>query len=174
MASGAVRYLQAASAVTALVGSFPSTDPNPGFAGKPWIFKDDRLVRTEGQSVTYGAQAVALVCADAGGWSVPAPLTTPRFTRLAVAIYVDALRDSGHNITETAGATRQRGKAVFNAIQARLHRTNPDAVLWGDLRTVGCELVTEPQFMDDPDADGGQAGTAYFGVLIFGATDGVV
>jgi hypothetical protein len=171
VASGAVQYLSAVPAVTSLLGSFAQTDPSPGFAGRPWIFKDDRLVRLEGQSVVYGAQAVCLVCTEAGGWAVPEPLTTPYFMRLEVGIYVDPLRDAAHNITETSGTTRQRGRAVAAAVRSALHRTDPDAVLWGDLRTVGCQLLTEPQFLPDPDGDGIQAGMAYYGVLVFGASD---
>ncbi len=171
--SGAVKFLSGLTAVTAALGSFPANDANTSLQGKPWIFKDDLLVRMEGQSIFYVTQALALVCSDGGGWAVPAPLTTPRFTRLQVDIYVDPLRDSGHSITETSGATKQRGKAMFTLANLYLHRTSPDAVLWGDLRTVGCELLTEPRFEPVPDGDGLQLGTAFFGVMVFGSTDTV-
>jgi hypothetical protein len=169
--SGAVKFLSGIGAVTAALGSFPGTDSNVSLQGKPWIFKDDILVRMEGQSVFLTTLAMAVVCSDAGGWGDPSPLTTPRFNRLQVDIYVDPLRDAGHSITETPGATKGRGKGLFTLINYYLHRTNPDMVLWGDLRTVGCQLITEPKFVPVPDGDVLQMGTAYYGVSVFGGTD---
>src|SRR5262249_21508369 len=114
---------------------------------------------------------MAIVCSDAGGWGEPQPLTTPRYNRLQGDIYVDPLRGSDHSIQETSGATRQRGKTLFTLVNFHLHRTNPDMQLWGDLRTTGCQLLTEPQFRPFPDGDGVQYATAYYGVSVFGATD---
>lgn len=169
IASGAVRYLTTFSDVKALIGSFSGSDPITANRGKPWIFKDDILITVE----TSGA--AALVCRHGGGWSVPQPLTTPRFMRLAIDIYVDATRDSGRNITETSGGTRLRANALFNTLHHRLQRTDPESVLWGDLRTVGCELLAEPASWDAvQDGDHCLMGTATYGVLVFGATDGVI
>jgi len=117
---------------------------------------------------------VALVCSDAGGWNEPQPLITPRFNRLQVDIWADPLRDASHSITETSGGTKQRIKAVFAVMNFALHRTNPDMQLWGDLRTVGCQLLTEPQALLEPDGDGIYKGTAYYGVSVFGVTDVLV
>ncbi len=173
IASGAVKILSSLADVTAALGSFPANDPNTTLQGKPWIFKDDLLVVMEGQSVFYATLALAVVCSDAGGWGDPAALTTPRFNRLKLDIHVDSLRDSGHSITETSGAPKQRGKALFTLINTHLHRTNPDMQLWGDLRTVGCQLLTEPSFVPMPDGDGVYTGTAYYGAVVFGSTDTV-
>src|SRR6516164_8825296 len=109
VASGAVKTLVALTDVTALAGYFTDAVNH----GVPWIFNTDVLVTIEGASVTYGSQACAIVCADAGGWGEPQPLTTPRFNRLQVDFWVDPLRDSGHSVTETSGATIARGKALF-------------------------------------------------------------
>jgi|SRR6516225_1477735 hypothetical protein len=173
VASGAVQVLRQVTPLLALIGSF-SANADPSFAGQPWIFKDDILVRVEGQSVFYGSNAVALVCSDAGGWNEPQPLITPRFNRLQVDIWADPLRDASHSITETSGGTKQRIKAVFAVMNFALHRTNPDMQLWGDLRTVGCQLLTEPQALLEPDGDGIYKGTAYYGVSVFGVTDVLV
>jgi hypothetical protein len=173
VASGAVKVLAALSDVTAAVGTFPASDTVN--YGVPWIFNTDILVTMEGTSAVIGTNAMAIVCSDAGGWGEPMPLTTPRYNRLQVDFWVDPLRDSSHNITETAGATIQRGKQLFTLVNLHLHRTNPDMQLWGDLRTVGCQLLTEPQFLGVTDAEMGgvpvQKGTAYYGVSVFGATD---
>jgi hypothetical protein len=173
IASGVVKFLSALTDVTAGLGSFPANDPNTTLQGKPWIFKDDLLVVMEGQSVFYSTLAIALVCSDGGGWSEPSPLTTPRFNRLKLDIHVDSLRDSGHSIAETSGEPKSRGKALFTLVNTHLHRINPDMQLWGDLRTVGCQLLTEPSFVPMPDGDGVYTGTAYYGVSVFGATDTV-
>ena len=168
VASGAVLILRTYPDVTALLGSFPQTDTNPGFAGQPWIFKDDILIRAEGQSIVYGTSALALVCSDAGGWGEPMPLTTPRYNRLQVDIWADPQRDAFHNIIETSGVTRQRIKACFATLNFHLHRTDPDMQLWGDLRTAGCQLLTEPAAQPVPDGDGVLKATAYYGVSVFG------
>lgn len=171
--SGAVKFLSGLTAVTSALGSFPADDPNTTLQSKPWIFKDDLLVRMEGQSVFYTTLALALVCSNGGGWSDPAPLSTPRFNRLQVDIYVDSLRDSGRSVTETSGAPKQRATTLFTLVNTFLHRTNPDMQLWGDLRTVGCQLLTEPKFVPMPDGDGVYMGTAYYGAVVFGSTDTV-
>lgn len=172
--SGAVQYLAGFTDVTSLLGSFAVSDPNyPSFAGKPFLFKDDLLTRIEGTG------AIALVCSAAGASQNTLPLTTPRFERLSVEVYADPSRDSSNNVTETQGVTRQRAMALFAAVNFRLQRTDPDVVLWGNLRTVGCELLTVPQFYEMPDSgptggigrsDGTQRGQAYYAVSVFGAT----
>jgi hypothetical protein len=169
--SGAVKYLNGVSAVTALLGSYPATDPNN--AGKAFIFKSDasgyRGILTRIQSTS----SAGLVLSSFGGYSVPPPLTTPRFLRLSVEVYVDPLRDAQFNVIETAGATQGRGETVFDAIHFALHRTNPDMQLWGDLRTTGCQLLTDPMFMilAGGDGDGLLRGQAFYGVDTFGYSD---
>lgn len=164
VASGAVAYLSTFSDVLALLGSVPVAGGDPN-SGRPYIFKDDLLATLEGTS------QAALVCSDYGGWGAPLPLATPRFVRLSVELFVDPARDSAHNINESQGLTRQRGKALFAQVNYHLHRTAADAVSWGDLRTVGCELLTEPQFLRADDGDGLQHGQAFYGVLVFGSAD---
>lgn len=165
MASGGVKYLSQFTDVTSLLGAFPGTDPVAVNQNKPWLFNGDILVNIKGSS------AVAIVLSDFGGWSAPVPFSTMRFRRLRVDIYVDALRDSGGNITETSGDTGARGTTAFNALHFRLQRTDSDVVFWGDLSTLACQLLTEPQFVRLPDGDWGQLGTAYYGLTLAGWSD---
>lgn len=168
VASGAVRYLAGFADVTALLGAFPANDPNGSNAGKPWLFADTNagvLKTMEGSSGT------AMVCADFGGWSVPEVLGTLRFRRLRLDVWIDPLRDAGRNMIESSSLTTNRGLAAFAAAQFRLQRTDPDTVIWGDLVTVDCHLLTDIQFLPVPDGDGLQRGTAYYGVSTAGWTD---
>ena len=167
VSTGAVRYLSQFSDVTSLLGSYPPTDP-PSFANKPWLFSD---MNQGVLKVMEGTSAAAVVCADFGGWEVPVPMATARFRRLRVDIWIDPQRDAGQNFTESSSVTANRGMAVFNALQFRLHRRDPDAVVWGDLVTVGCQLLTEPVFQPVIDGDWLLRGTAYFGVEFSGWSD---
>lgn len=155
------------SDVTALLGSYPMTDP-PSFAGKPWLFSD---MNQGVLKVMEGTSSAAAVCADFGGWEVPVPGATGRYRRLRVDIWIDPARDAAQNVTETSSITANRGMAVFNAIQFRLQRTDPDAVFWGDLCTIGCQLLTEPVFQPVADGDYLLRGTAYYGVEFSGWSD---
>lgn len=146
-ATGAVQYLASFPDVTSLLGSFSGTDPVTANQGKPWIFNTDPLVTLEGSS------SAALVVSEFGSTTTPLRLGTERHARLSVQVYVDPARDGSRNITETAALTKARGNAVFNAVQFRLHRTDNDAVAWGDLVTTGCVLVAEGPWADVPDGD---------------------
>jgi hypothetical protein len=168
VASGAVAYLSGFSDVTSLLGSYSGSDPNPGFAGRPWLFSDSNQGVLQ---VMEGSSAAALVLGDYGGWDVPPPLGTIRFRRLRLDVWVDPLRDASANVTETSSITDNRGLAVFAAVQFRLQRTDPDAVFWVDLCTIGCQLLTDIQFTPVPDGDWLRRGTAYFGVQCSGWSD---
>lgn len=167
--TGAVRYLAGFSDVTGRIGAFPSNDPITANASKPWLFSDTTtsgvLTRMKGTS------SAALVCADYGGWDVPPPLGSIRFRRLRVDVWIDPQRDGGGNVAETSSITTNRGLAVFSAVQFRLQRKDGDAVTWGDLVTVGCQLLTDVVFAPVPDGDWLQRGTAYYGVQCSGWTD---
>lgn len=176
VAGGAVKYLATLPDVVAAVGAFPASDPNPVNASKPWIFNTDLLQTVEGTG------KVALVCRNFGGVSVAAPLTTPRLLRLAIDIWVDPARDTAGNGSESGGATVGRGLAVFSLLHLHLQRRDPAPVIWGDLVTVGCELLTEPQFFAVSDrgnpapsttgwSNRPQLGTAFYAVSVFGYTD---
>lgn len=165
VASGAVKFLAGFTDVTSLLGSFSLTDPVTANRGKPWIFNADPLVDFEGTS------AAALVCSDMGGWQAPPQLGTWRFGRLGIQIFIDPARDSNRNITETSALTISRGNAVFNALQFRLQRTDPDTVLWGDMVTTGCQLLTDGQWLPVPDGDHMLIKQAYYGVSWSGWTD---
>jgi hypothetical protein len=166
---GAVRYLAGFSSVTGLLGSFPVNDPITANAGKPWLFSDTTtsgvLTRMKGTS------RAALVCADFGGWDVPPPLGSVRFRRLRVDLWVDPARDAEGNVAETSALTTNRGLAIFAAVQSRLQRKDGDAIAWGDLVTVGCQLLTDISFSPVPDGDWLQRGIAYYGVQCSGWTD---
>lgn len=168
VAGGGVKFLSGFSDVTSLLGSFPLSDRVPVNAGRPWLFSDTN----QGVLATLeGSGAAAIVCGDFGGWDVPPPMGTLRFRRLRVDVWVDPQRDDSNNVTETSSLTTNRGLAVFAAAQFHLHRTDSDAVLWGDLCTVGCQLLTDVQFTQVPDGDGLQRGTAFYGVACSGWSD---
>lgn len=173
VAGGAVRYLSGFSDVTSLIGSFPLTDPVSANAGKPWLFSDTRqLDGNPGVLRTMeGSSAAAIVCSDFGGWDVPPAGGTLRFRRLRVDIWIDPNRDANGNVSDSSSITSNRGLAVFAAAQFRLQRTDPDTVLWGDLVTVGCQLLVDAVFAPVTDGDGLQRGTAYYGVAASGWSD---
>jgi hypothetical protein len=166
VASGAVKYLSGFSDVTSLIGSFPLTDPVN--AGVPWLFSDNNQGVLK---VMEGTSAAALVCGDFGPWDTPLPLSTIRYRRLRVDLWIDPARDASRNIAESSSITTNRGLAVFAAVHFRLQRTDPDAVFWGDLCTVGCQLLTDVMFGPVPDGDYLQRGTAYYGVSASGWSD---
>jgi hypothetical protein len=165
--SGAAKYLAQFSDVTSLLGSFPLTDPQAGNQGKPWLFNGNMLVDIKGST------KAALVVADFGGWSSPPQLGSQRFRRLRVDVWVDAQRDSLGNIIATDQGTINAGNTIFNAVQRHLHRRDPDTVVWGDMVTFACQLLTEPTFIRIPDGDWAMQGTATYGVSISGWTDAV-
>lgn len=165
VASGSVQYLAGFSDITSLLGSFSNTDPVAANRGKPYIFNSDPLVTFEGSS------SAALVCSDLGGWQPPPQLGTWRFGRLGIQLYIDPLRDSNLNITETSALTINRGNAAFAAVQFRLQRTNPDTVLWGDLVTTGCQLLTDGPWQMVPDGDHLLVKQAFYGVSWSGWSD---
>lgn len=162
--TGAWKYLSQFSDVTSLLGSFPSNDPIVANQNQPWLFTGDILTNIKGSS------SIAVVVSDFGGWSPPPQLGSQRFRRLRVDIWVDPVRSSG-NVSSTSAATVNRGNQVFNAIHRHLHRRDPDTVVWGDLVTFGCQLLSEPQFALVPDGDWSQLGSATYGVYIAGWTD---
>jgi hypothetical protein len=88
-----------------------------------------------------------------------------------VDVWIDPARDAGSNSLETSSITTGRGNNVFAAVQFRLQRTDSDAVFWGDLCTVGCQLLTDVAWIAVPDGDGLQRGTAYYGVTCTGWSD---
>jgi hypothetical protein len=173
VATGAVKYLSGFSDVTALIGSFPLTDPVTPNAGKPWLFSDNRNMDNSPGMLTRveGTSAAAVVCSDFGGWEVPPAGGTLRFRRLRTDIWIDPNRDASSNVSDSSSLTTNRGLAVFAALQFHLQRTDPDAVLWGDLVTIGCQLLTDIVFTPVTDGDGLQRGTAYYGVAASGWTD---
>jgi hypothetical protein len=147
VASGAVLYLAGFPALTSLLGSIPASDPNPTNRGRPFLFRGELLFDME------GTQQAAIVCRPEGGWGSSTQYASQRFERLSVEIYVDSLRDAGHNVTGSPGATAKRLETIFNTVQSILHRTDPAAVLWGDLATVACTLLAEGATQSTPDGD---------------------
>jgi len=170
VATGSRQWLIQFSDITSLLGAFPNTDPVVANRNLPFLFTGDLFIDIR----TYPGTTAA-VLTDSGGWTVPQPLNTWRFRRLRLDIYVDPLRDGAGNITESSSLTAQRGMNVFRAFQARLHRRDPDTILWGDMVTLQSQLLTEPQFFQMPQASGSglstQVGTAYYGIAFSGWTD---
>jgi hypothetical protein len=165
VATGGVQYLLQFDDVTELLGSFPADDANVANAGQPWLFSDANagvLARVESTSSS------AVVLGDGGGWTAPPQLGTQRFRRLRVDVWTDPERDQLNNITESSIYTLNRCQSVFNAIHFRLQRTDPDAVLFGDMVTLACTLLTEPVISTLPDGDNILRGTAYYAVFFSG------
>jgi hypothetical protein len=167
--SGAVKHLAGFTDVTGRLGAFPGNDPIAANAGKPWLFNDTTSMGV--LTRVKGTQQAALVVSDFGGWDVPPPLGSVRFRRLRADIWIDPARDGAGNVAETSALTTNRGLAVFSAVQFRLQRKDSDAIAWGDLVTVGCQLLTDVTWTAVPDGDWLQRGTAYFGVTCSGWTD---
>lgn len=165
--TGSWRYLSGFSDVTSLLGSFSLADPVIGNRGMPYLFTSDLVVNLKGTT------QAAVVCSDFGGWSPPPQLGSQRFRRLRVDVYVDPVRDAALNISQTNAATVNRANQVFNAVQRHLHRRDPDTVVWGDLVTFGCQLLTEPQFASVPNGDWMLMGSATYGVYLSGWTDAI-
>jgi hypothetical protein len=165
VATGGVQYLLQFPDITELLGSFPADDPNPANAGQPWLFADANqgvLARVEstGQS--------AVVLGDAGGWQAPPQLGTQRFRRLRIDVWTDPQRDQLNNIIETSIYTSNRCLDVFTAIHHRLQRTDPDAVMFGNMVTLACTLLTEASPVPMVDGDNMLRGTAFYGILFSG------
>ena len=165
--SGGAKFLSQFSDVTSLLGVFPPTDPVVGNQNQPWLFNGNLLVNIKGTSVA------ALVLTDAGGWSAPPMLGSQRFRRLRVDVYVDVQRDALGGIMSSDQGTINRGNQVFNAVHRRLHRRDPDTIVWGDMVTFACQLLNEPIFNLLPDGDRAMLGTASYGVSLSGWTDAV-
>lgn len=165
ISSGAVQYLAAFPDVTSLLGAFSSTDPITANQGRPWIFAADPLVTFEGSS------AAGLVCADLGGWQAPPQLGTWRFGRLAISLYIDPARDTSRNVTETSALTINRGNQIFAAVQFRLQRTDPAVLVWGDMVTTSCQLLSDGPWAPVPDGDHLLVKQAYYGVSWAGWAD---
>lgn len=163
--SGAAKYLSQFADVTALLGSFPLTDPNTSLRGVPWLFNANILADVKGSS------AAALVLSDFGGWTPPQPLSGARNRRLRVDIYQDAQRDPLGNIVQTDAGTVNAVNHIFNTVHLHLQRRDSDTVVWGDLVTYACQVITEPSPARLPDGDWGMLGTAVYGVSFSGWTD---
>lgn len=159
--TGSFKYLSTFSAVTSGVGTFQA-GPN---LGQPYLFTGDIFANMKGTS------ALAVVCNDFGGWSAPPMLGSQRFRRLKVDIWADPQRDASGNVTVTTADTVNRANALFTVVNNHLHRRDPDTVVWGDLVTFGCQLLTEPQWAVVPDGDWLMMGTAVYAVYIGGWTD---
>lgn len=175
VASGAVKRILTMTDVTALVGAYVAPSPN---AGLPWVFNSDVFTTVEGSG------QAAIVCADFGNYSVPRPLSTPQFLRLAVRIWVDPARDASNNITESSGATVARGRKIFTTLNFHLNFTSGATQQWGDMVVTASQLLTGPHFMPIEDIGSitserqgmtskPQTGVAYYGVDVFGYTDAV-
>lgn len=170
VASGGYWYLAGLPDVVAIVGSFPADDPLN--AGVPWIFVRNILTRMEISAIVKGSRAVALVLANAGQSSTPSAASTARFQRLEVDIWVDPLRDSNGNVT-SPGEELSRMLSVFAVLDSHLHRvaTDQNTQQWGDLITVSCVRMTEPQPYPVPDGDGLVRGVVFYDVGTFGNWD---
>lgn len=163
--SGAAKYLSQFPDVTSLLGRFSSTDPNVSLRGVAWLFNANLLADIKGSS------SAALVLSDFGSWTAPLPLSGARNRRLRVDIYQDAQRDSLGNIIQTDAGTVNAVMHVFNTVHLHLQRRDSDTVLWGDMVTYACQLVTEPAAARIPDGDWAMLGTAVYGVSFSGWTD---
>lgn len=127
--------------------------------GTPLLFQHKLWVAMEGTSTT------AAVISRAGGWSGSNAHNTMRFPRLSLELYADPLRDAGKNLTDP-GEVWSRIEAAFDAFDKRLHRPDPTSIMWGTLRTIGCERLTDPMVYEVPDGDGLLRSQTFYGVSV--------
>jgi hypothetical protein len=173
VASGVYYYLSSLPDVLSVIGSFPADDPDN--AGVPWIFVRNVYTRMEDVSIVKGSQAVALVLCYMGQSASPLDMSTVRFQRLEVDIWVDPLRDSMGNVTRPS-ETEGRGLDVYAVVDSHLHRVATDQMTqqWGDLITTGSVRLTEPVWYAVPDGDGLIRGACFYNVSCFGWYDPTV
>lgn len=149
--SGAVQWLRADSAVTALLAT--------GMDGLPLVVQDNAPDRAE-----Y-AQAVCAVITHAGP-EASAEGSTWEWVRLQVEFWSDPLRDAHDVVDEApAGARKRMTRAAF-AVDRRLNRPGNDSQWWGDLRTIGCARRSGLNPYLVPGGDGLWRGTAMYAVAL--------
>lgn len=138
---GCVKYLQAFPDVVAVVGSFAVVPASP------YLFQHRLWVEME------GSQSTAAVISSDTGWAAPNLHNTLRFPRVVLTLYADPARDSQGNVTDP-GEVRRRIDDAFTVFDRRLHRVSGGTQMWGTVRTVSCERLTEPTNAAVPDGDG--------------------
>ncbi len=136
--SGAVSYLMTKPDILAALGSD---------ADGPWLFQYDLWAMVE------KSQSTACVVGHDGGWATANPHNTLRFPRISVAIWADPKRDGGNNAI-LPGEVQRRANHVFEVIDKYLHRVAGPDQMWGNIRTVSCVRITEPNILRVPDGDG--------------------
>ena len=120
-----------------------------------------------------------------GTYTTAPDLSTWEAFRFGVTLWVDPVRDSAGNVTESAITTKTRGKAVFTQLNFHLHRKDGATQQWGDMVTASSRLLAGPQWFSASDvgpvsqtmapglSSHPQMGTAYYGATVFGYTDAV-
>ncbi len=143
LVQGAVKWLLTLPDVLAVVGVGESA-PN---IGVPYLSANNLWTRVE------GTQSTAAVLRYGGGWSGANQHNTLRFPRLSLEIFADPGRDAGGNVTDT-GEVWRRIEDAFDAFDRQLHRPDRGDLMWGDVRTLACVRLGEPNIYPMPDGDG--------------------
>lgn len=140
---GCVKWLLTLPDITAAVGA-GTTAPN---IGVPYLSAHTLWARVE------GTQSTAALVSRGGSWAAANLHNTLRFPRISLEIFVDPLRDAGHNVVNTGEAER-RIDDVFDIFDRRLHRPDEGDQMWGDVRTLASVRLAEPTVYPVPDGDG--------------------
>lgn len=149
--SGAVTFLYGQPDVLAVLGSDPDG---------PWLFQYDLWAK----ALMEGSESTALVVSSDGGWAGPNLQNTLRFPRLQIDVYADPIRDQRSNMSDP-GEVQRRAYQAFQVVDKHLHRVNSGTQMWGSVRTVSCNRLTEPVVYRVPDGDGLLRCQVYYAVV---------
>lgn len=150
----AVKYLLTFPEIINSVGSFEDSSD-------PFIFRDEMLVNLE--SGIYSATS-AIVVEDAGPIT-SLQLSRYRGRRIRVTIWATGDRGLDGNLLGPK-SVHDKIASTFEIVDKYLHRTDTEAVRWGDYLTVSCDRLldlTEPVALSE--GGGIMIATAYYGVF---------
>jgi hypothetical protein len=155
LAQGAREHLVQYAPLRSLLGS------GKGFP--TWIFRGQ-----DDQSKPYvnmeGTGQAALLLRQDGGWTTPNRHNTMSFPRLVVECYIDPERDAVGN--EIGPDVMSRFQAIWTMVDRYLRNVDHSVVMWGDIRTLGCDRLDEWSVFALPDGGGIRVSRAGFGVTL--------
>lgn len=155
LAEGARSHLVQFAQVRALLGS------GKGFS--TWVFRGQ-----DDQAKPYvnmeGTGAAAVLLRQQGGWGTPNRHNTMTFPRLVVEVYVDPARDSRGN--ELSPDVMGRFTDIWAVMDRYLRNMDHTEVVWGDIRTLGCDRLDEWSVFPLSDGGGIRVSRAAYGVTL--------
>lgn len=146
------QMLSAESSVTSLLGNDNVFDT--------WLFQDVIQGKVDGS----GTCGVVLFLD--GSWTTPNAYSTAKFPRICTMIYADPARDSTGNLANDD--TRSKILAVHEAMDAFLHRTTMETVIWGSpgVRVLSSTRLNEPYPRPWAATEGAATCQIYYGLGI--------